>query len=220
MEMSAATERLVEQGQQAWLSLQKVEAWDQWRLIGYAIEAGRKDIMDALGINDPASNSKKFKDEIGIWLKETGFHQIDKGVRSRLHSCMDHLIEIEAWRKTLDPNERVSLNHPNSIWRKFKVTIEDAVPRPRGPDPRAAVIVELQERVDAYEVHVAELTNERDALRAETDRLKEAAAWEQAKPAGAWNGAENVAALRARYDAVDDYENDPEFMQLLRQIVT
>jgi hypothetical protein len=188
MEMSAATERLVEQGKAAWESLKKVDGWDQWRTIGYAIEAGRKDIMDQLGINDPHSDSKKFKDEIGVWLKDTGFNEIDKGARSRLHSCMEHLTAIEEWRKMLSPNERVSLNHPNSIWRKFKVTLEDAVPRPSSPNPKDDVIRELQERVEELEAEV-------EGLRAADER--------PSAEDVAWEGAGKLAAAEARAEKAD-----------------
>jgi hypothetical protein len=119
--ISAATERLIVHGRAAWESLKRVESWDQWRTFGFAIEAGRKDIMKSLSINDPHSNSKKLKDEIGIWFKAIGFNEIDKAARSRLRSCIEHLTQIEEWRKTLDANERVALNHPNSIWRSFKL---------------------------------------------------------------------------------------------------
>ena len=65
--MSSETERLVERGQAAWESLKQVESWDQWRTIGFAIDAGRTDIMAAFG--NPNSDSKKFKDAMGVWLK-------------------------------------------------------------------------------------------------------------------------------------------------------
>jgi hypothetical protein len=156
--ISAATEKLIVQGKAAWESLKRVESWDQWRTIGFAIEAGRKDIMESLGINDPHSNTKKLKDEIGIWLKATGFNEIDKTVRSRLRSCIENLTQIEQWRKTLDANERVALNHPNSIWRKYTATLRDArAGKPHRADAKDEVIRELQDEVDRLTKTVAEM---------------------------------------------------------------
>lgn len=57
--ITAATEKLVDQGKAAWESLKRVESWDQWQTVGFAIESARKDIMKSLSINDPRSNSKK-----------------------------------------------------------------------------------------------------------------------------------------------------------------
>lgn len=159
--ISAATEKLVVQGRAAWESLKRVESWDQWRTIGFAIEAGRKDIMKSLSINDPHSNSKKLKDEIGIWLKATGFNEIDKAARSRLRSCIEHLTQVEEWRKTLDANERVALNHPNSIWGNFKATRRDAnAGKSRRADAKDEVIRELQEEVDRLTETVSEMAAE------------------------------------------------------------
>ncbi len=135
-----------------------MESWEQWRTIGFAIEAGRKDIMKSLGINDPRSNAKKLKDEIWIWLKATGFNEIDKTVRSRLRSCIEHLTQIEEWRKTLDANERVALNHPNSIWRKYETTLKDAnAGKPHRVNAKDEVIRELQEEVDRLTETITEM---------------------------------------------------------------
>jgi hypothetical protein len=158
IQMTATTARLVEQGQAAWESLKRVESWDQWRTIGFAIDAGRKDIMNALG--NPNPDSKRLKDAMGAWLNETGFNEIDKGVRSRLKLCMEHLTLIEEWRRNLDPGQRVELNHPNSIWRKFKLTLEDAVPKPPRIDPKDEELAILREELIAVQ-------DERDAARAE-----------------------------------------------------
>jgi hypothetical protein len=196
--ISAATEKLIEQGKAAWESLKRVESWDQWRTIGFAIEAGRKDIMKSLNINDPHSNAKKLKDEIGIWLKATGFNEIDKTVRSRLRSCIEHLTQIEEWRKTLDANERVALNHPNSIWRKYEATLKDAnAGKPHRVDAKDQVIWELQEEVDrltnsapvddaaavAWE-RQGELTSALNRVKHETQRR--IAAEERVRTAEAW----------------------------------
>ena len=44
----------------------------------------------------------------------------DKGDRSRLLDVMDRLPAIESWRNTLTRTERMRLNHPSTVWRKWK----------------------------------------------------------------------------------------------------
>jgi hypothetical protein len=44
---------------------------------------------------------------------------IDKGTRSRLADLMDNRSEVEAWRSSLSLGERLHLNHPNGVWRKW-----------------------------------------------------------------------------------------------------
>jgi hypothetical protein len=66
--------------------------------------------MRRLNVNKPGGGA--WGKIFGRWLAENGFDQIDKGVRSRLMSCMDNQTSIEAWRATLSLTERLQLNHP------------------------------------------------------------------------------------------------------------
>lgn len=179
--ISAATEKLIERGKAAWISLKRGESWDHWQTVGIAMESARKDIMKSLSINDSHSNSKKLKDKIGIWLKETGFDEIDKASRSRLRSCMEHLSQIEEWRQTLDADERVALNHPNSIWRKYKATTRGAsAGKSRSTNTKDEVIRELQEEVD-------QLTETVNEMAAATDRATTLAREREAELTNALN---------------------------------
>jgi hypothetical protein len=45
---------------------------------------------------------------------------------------MDRLPAIESWRNTLTRTERMRLNHPSTVWRKWKAAIaeRETLPRP------------------------------------------------------------------------------------------
>jgi len=173
--VTPATEKLRARAEAAWESLKRVRSYNEWLEIGEYIEAARADIMKYLGINDPASDSKPLKDAMGIFLRDNPkIREIGKTIRSRLHSCMMHRAEIEAWRLTLDANQRVALNHPNGVWNKFKDTLEDAVPKKRTKPTPNETIMALQEELDQRDKQIGELEAERDDLR----KRAEKAEWE------------------------------------------
>jgi hypothetical protein len=112
------TQTLVTRGREAWRTLRNDETWEKWIAIGRAIEAGRAAIMRLLHTNQP--KGRAWSQTFGAWLAENEFDQIDKGVRSRLQTCLDHLPEIEAWRQTLGLTQRLQLNHPNAVLRRWQ----------------------------------------------------------------------------------------------------
>ena len=112
------TETVVSRGRAAWKSLRQDETWEKWVAIGRAIEAGKTAIMRHLHTNQP--KGRVWSESFGAWLGETGFGEIDKGVRSRLQTCLDNLPAIEAWRQTLGLTLRLQLNHPNAVIRRWQ----------------------------------------------------------------------------------------------------
>jgi hypothetical protein len=84
---------------------------------------------------------------------------------------MENLGQIEDWRKTLPLSERVKLNHPDSVLRKWKAFMrpeprtEDGQPRPTLRDS----VVNLSEEVSAKDREIA-------ALRAHIEELEAARA--------------------------------------------
>jgi hypothetical protein len=121
------SETLVTRGREAWKSLRQDETWEKWVAIGRALEAGRTAIMRLLGTNQP--KGRAWSETFGAWLRENDFDQIDKGVRSRLQTCLDNLPAIEAWRQTLGLTLRLQLNHPNAVLRRWQATRAE----PKGP---------------------------------------------------------------------------------------
>ena len=83
------TQTIVSRGREAWKNLKADETWEKWVAIGRAIEAGKAAIMRFLNTNQ--SKGRIWSETFGQWLRENEFDQIDKGVRSRLQTCLDNL---------------------------------------------------------------------------------------------------------------------------------
>jgi len=110
--LDKTTQELIKRGQEAWDSLKRGETWEKWQTVGFALDAGQRDIMRALGINQPQDGGRAYAERMSAWLSEYRFSEIDKGVRSRLIQLIQHLPDVEAWRATLDLKRRIEINHP------------------------------------------------------------------------------------------------------------
>lgn len=105
-------------GQEAWHRLRHAHTWEDWRHVGAALLIGRSGAMREAGVNRPVG--RRYNAVVAAWLKKFRFGNLDKADRSRLFAVMDRLQEIETWRATLAPTERLRLNHPSTILRKWK----------------------------------------------------------------------------------------------------
>jgi len=161
--MDAETAKIVSAGRRAWGELKKKDLWPHWVAVGRAIQAGRAAMMNYLRIdpnrNEPPSG-RQWSEHFGAWLREIGFDEIDKGVRSRLEKCMDYLPEIESWREDIGLTLRQQYNHPNTVWRHFsqKHGITARRPRKEAVKGEPALPRETQEPND----HVRQLLGESD----------------------------------------------------------
>jgi hypothetical protein len=151
------TQTVVMRGREAWHSLKTDETWEKWVAIGRAIEAGKAAIMRVLQTNQP--KGRAWSQTFGAWLADNEFDQIDKGVRSRLQTCLDHLPEIEAWRRTLGLTQRLQLNHPNAVLRRWQMST--AMPNDRaGNNGRPGLreeVLRLQSELDAAHREIGRL---------------------------------------------------------------
>src|SRR6516162_2676481 len=105
-------------GSKAWVRLKKNKTWSDWLAVGAALQIGREVSMHYAGVNKP--EGKGYNIAFGEWLTEYKLDDMDKADRSRLFSVMDELPRIEEWRRTLTTTERLRLNHPSTVWRKWK----------------------------------------------------------------------------------------------------
>ena len=151
------TETLVKRGREAWKSLAQDETWEKWVAIGRAIEAGRTAIMRHLHTNQP--KGRIWSEVFGAWLRENDFDRIDKGVRSRLQTCLDNLTAINAWRDTIGLTLRLQLNHPNAVLRRWQAARETSKkgPSPTGRPGMREEVIRLESELEAARREIGRL---------------------------------------------------------------
>jgi hypothetical protein len=91
------------------------------------------------------------------WAKKFGFTDLDKGDRARLFDVMDRLVDIETWLEKLPLTERLRLNHPNSVWRRWKAAT--AEPKPDA-EKKSSPFEKLKESVAQLEEENARMKRE------------------------------------------------------------
>ena len=93
--------------------------WQDWVAVGRALRIGRSHALYEAGTNKP--EGKKYAASFARWLTEHKLDQIaDKATRCRLLELMDHIDQVEIWRKTLASNKRLSINHPITVWKHWQ----------------------------------------------------------------------------------------------------
>ena len=150
-------ERICRQGTQAWQRLKKDKNWNDWLKVGEAHLVGREWAMRVADTNRP--QGKAYNMTFGEWLAKYKFDDMDKGDRSRLFAVMDNLPQIEEWRKTLTLTERLKLNHPNAVLRKWKAYMAPE-PRTETGEPKPTLrdsVVNLSEQLAAKDREISEL---------------------------------------------------------------
>jgi len=139
--------------------LKKCKDYNDWLKVGEALLVGREWAMNQAQTNKP--QGKGYNLCVSECLERYRIDDMDKGDRSRLFQMMDALPKIEEWRRTLTLTERLKLNHPNAILRKFKVAFKVSdQSKPVKPGLRDSV-VELSEENMQLKAHVAELEEAR-----------------------------------------------------------
>jgi hypothetical protein len=160
----------VNHGRDARLRLKQDQTFEDWLLVGQALEIGRQLAMRRAYTNQPVGRA--YNTAFSDWMATNGFGDIDKGTRSRLADIMAHRPEIETWRQKLPQSERLRKNHPNSIWRGWTLDkrkdgqpVEDAqktTPKPR--KGAAGAIEDAVDRLHAQVDNIEDLTGSARAL--------------------------------------------------------
>jgi hypothetical protein len=191
VEFSENVQAVIERGRTAFKRRQdsnKDEIADWWA-IGEALAEPERELLHKLGLNRPQDGGQKWSKAWGAFLRESGFIQIERSVRSRLRSCIEHRVEIETWLAGLDPTARLNLNHPSWIWKKWndQFGVSDGK---QSKDPSAAA-----KKAEQLEAQIYELTKERDDALKEIDRLKQETNQRADDPAFAWTKNPTSAAM-------------------------
>ena len=111
-------EEAIRLGIAAWDRLRGNSTFADWIVVGAAHRFGRTTAMHDARTNKPEGGG--YNAAFAAWARKFGFADLDKGDRARLFNVMDNLKEIGAWLDKLPLKERLRLNHPSSIWRRWK----------------------------------------------------------------------------------------------------
>jgi hypothetical protein len=143
--------RLCDQGMKAWGRLKRDRNWRDWLVVGDALLALRTQAMHQAGTNRPEGKGYNFA--FSQLLQDWKLDDMDKGARSRLFQVIDNLPAIEEWRATLTLTERLQLNHPGAVLRKWKKTVE---PAKEGKEPKPTTkdeLIKCEEEIERLKAH-------------------------------------------------------------------
>ena len=149
-------------GREAWQRIKDRDkaSFEDWLMIGRALIAGRTECMSKAGCNKPYGPA--YQRRMRVWLDDNGLAEIDSHERVNAIHCVEHQVEIEAWRDSLTEVQRRRANHPNTIiahWRRR------TVPQKTGPKPAT---FQHHPRADARPIYW-----EQDYLRRAASALRE-----------------------------------------------
>ena len=150
--MPQTAEEALEEGRAAWRNLRLFDkTWNNWTAVGVALVIGRTECMREAGVNEP--RGRGYNKLFSRWLRMQGFAEIDAAARSRLLDCMDHRAEIEMFRANLSLDVRLRLNHPNTVWRRWKKShiMEEKNNKKKSADEIDAATERLHHQVDVIE---------------------------------------------------------------------
>ena len=90
--------------------------------------------MHAAGTNEPVGS--RYNIEFGDWLAKHHFDDIEKGDRHRLFEVTANRADIEKWRaEELPANQRLRINHPNTVLRKWRAATQPKAATAKRPSP-------------------------------------------------------------------------------------
>ena len=100
--------------------------WRDWMFVADGMAVGQAKAMRLASTNRPYG--KAYQRAFGDWLKDREWaNRHDKGARSNMLWCVDHISEINAWRERLGQKERDKLNHPTTVKRAFEAAHRDPI---------------------------------------------------------------------------------------------
>jgi hypothetical protein len=114
-----AERKVIRAGLDAWRLIGRAESFESWRAIGAALSIGK---VRAQRIAGEADNwrDRNYIYEFSKWMRDHGFGDMPKSVRSVAVELAENMDAIERWRATLSEKQRRSLIHPLSNVRRWK----------------------------------------------------------------------------------------------------
>lgn len=170
-------------GQQAWLRLKTDKNWDDWIIVGKALEIGSLAAQHYAGKNKP--EGKGYNMAFSQWLKDYEMDDLDKAVRSNLLKIIAILPQIVEWRSSLPLTDRLTQNHPTVVWRRWKARQDKLKPKPEEDKtaepkltPKEAIRAlheenhNLKQEIDRLKVHISDLEAALEVAKAAAKKQK------------------------------------------------
>ena len=110
------------------------------------------------------------------WLAEQGFDRISKSDRAALLEIVEgeRRAAVETWRATLTESDRLALNHPRAVLRKFKATTRARKPDEASESEPKPTTVKVDERDEEVARELDEALNKFTLARNYIRRLRSA----------------------------------------------
>ena len=123
-EMREAAERISERkviraGLDAWRLIGRSQSFEAWVAIGRALAIGKARAQRIAGEAD-GWRERNYIYEFGRWMRQHGFGDMPKSVRSVAIELYENIDAIETWRATLPERMRQRLVHPLSNVRRWR----------------------------------------------------------------------------------------------------
>ena len=114
-----AEQRVIRAGVEAWHAIGRAETFAAWAAIGKALLVG-KTRAQRIAYGGKTWRDRNYIYEFSKWMREHGFGDMPKSVRSVAIELAENLSAIVAWRATLSERQRKRLIHPLSNVRRWK----------------------------------------------------------------------------------------------------
>jgi hypothetical protein len=114
-----AERRIIRNGLDAWRAIGKAQSFEAWAAIGRALCVGKARAQRIAGEADNWRD-QNYIYEFGRWMRDHGFGDMPKSVRSVAIELHENIDAITAWRATLSERQRRRLVHPLSNVRRWK----------------------------------------------------------------------------------------------------
>ena len=117
--MTSEKGEIVRRGRAAWGRLkQGCGNWSDWVLVGHALMEGRTVACSAQAFTITPTG-RGYSEAFSDWLLRNRF-DLRPSHRAKLLAPFGILPEVEAWRATLTPLQRLRLNHPATALRNYR----------------------------------------------------------------------------------------------------
>jgi hypothetical protein len=139
-------------------------------LVGEALLVGREFAMRDANTNRPLGRG--YSRSFNQWLIDAKLNDMDQADRSKLLAMMEDRLEIEQWRATLGKTERMRLNHPTAVFRKWRQTTKMPAPPKQNKKNIIAEYHDLIAENEQLKARITELEEENAELRGQQREME------------------------------------------------